>query len=419
MIDSRTNADTGTVIEVRLTDGRQMWVTSGKLARLDNGDVDRGNSSDMLVVVDADGKAESTAPNFIASIEHEVEPAELKRMAAGEIINEMAERASVEIDGIVSFTPGERVRMLTEEGGEPVEVVISGDTVDEQGAPVAGMVDVVMPDGRVMSMSRDDVQRGADAADALRVSQAREEKKMTSESAINGEESLNLQNEKETEDELSERIPQGEHGAKDSQAESLARAIDAVVSGGSEAVGEGGSSAGEGAVGSGRADVSRNEVEARKAEEYAKSTGLWIPMDKVFDLGTPGPSGNESDTYISEDGYYFKVNNLMNSGGSVSALLKKVQLHNSLFPNSAYELAGFTGFDGRSIYPVLKQRGVIGGENATLDEIEAYMGKLGFRKVGEHVFEKDGLQVSDLRPRNVLKDADGEIYVIDAEFKER
>ena len=173
MIDSRTNADTGTVIEVRLTDGRQMWVTSGKLARLDNGDVDRGNSSDMLVVVDANGKAESTAPNFIASIENEVDPAELKRMAAGKISNEMAERASVEIDGIVSFTSGERVRMLTEDGGEPVEVVISGDTVDEQGAPVAGMVDVVMPDGSVMSMSRDDVQRGADAADALRVSQAR------------------------------------------------------------------------------------------------------------------------------------------------------------------------------------------------------------------------------------------------------
>ncbi|MDE5836690.1 MAG: hypothetical protein K2H50_06760, partial [Paramuribaculum sp.] len=172
-IDMFTNVDTGTVIEVRLTDGRQMWVTSGKLARLDNGDVDRGNSSDMLVVVGANGKAESTAPNFIARVENEVDPAELKRMAAGKISNEMAERASVEIDGIVSFAPGERVRMLTEEGGEPVEVVISGDTVDEQGAPVAGMVDVVMPDGSVMSMSRDDVQRGADAADALRVSQAR------------------------------------------------------------------------------------------------------------------------------------------------------------------------------------------------------------------------------------------------------
>ncbi len=172
-IDRCTNADTGTVIEVRLTDGRQMWVTSGKIVRYDNGDIDKTNSSDMLIVVDAEGNAESTAPTFIKSIENEVDPTELKKIAAGKISEEMAERASVEIDGIVSFTPGERVRMLTEEGGEPVEVVISGDTVDEQGAPVAGMVDVTMPDGSVMSMSRDDVQRGADAADVLRVSQAR------------------------------------------------------------------------------------------------------------------------------------------------------------------------------------------------------------------------------------------------------
>ena len=33
-------------------------------------------------------------------------------------------------------------------------------------------------------------------------------------------------------------------------------------------------------------------------------------MTKVFDLGTPGPSGNENDTYVSDDAVY-KVNNLM------------------------------------------------------------------------------------------------------------
>ena len=30
----------------------------------------------------------------------------------------------------------------------------------------------------------------------------------------------------------------------------------------------------------------------------AKEKGVWIPMTKVFDLGTPGPSGNENDTYL-------------------------------------------------------------------------------------------------------------------------
>ena len=39
---------------------------------------------------------------------------------------------------------------------------------------------------------------------------------------------------------------------------------------------------------------------------------MWIPMDKVFDLGEPGACGNENDTYVSADIIY-KVNNLYRS----------------------------------------------------------------------------------------------------------
>jgi hypothetical protein len=49
----------------------------------------------------------------------------------------------------------------------------------------------------------------------------------------------------------------------------------------------------------GKGDGGRFEIEQRAAEQYAKSVGMWIPMDKVFDLGEPGPSGNENDTYVS------------------------------------------------------------------------------------------------------------------------
>ena len=51
----------------------------------------------------------------------------------------------------------------------------------------------------------------------------------------------------------------------------------------------------------------RFEIEPRAAEQYAKSAGIWIPMDDIFDLGPPGPSGNENDTYVSNDIIY-KVN---------------------------------------------------------------------------------------------------------------
>ena len=54
----------------------------------------------------------------------------------------------------------------------------------------------------------------------------------------------------------------------------------------------------------GQNDVSRLEIEQRIAEQYAKENGIWIPMDNVFDLGIPGPSGNENDTDVAKDTIY-------------------------------------------------------------------------------------------------------------------
>ena len=89
----------------------------------------------------------------------------------------------------------------------------------------------------------------------------------------------------------------------------------------------------------GKGHGDRFEIEQRVAEQYAKSVGMWIPMDEVFDLGEPGPSGNENDTYVAKD-TIFKVNNLLNSG-SIHNLLDKIILHNQVFPNTAYKLRGF------------------------------------------------------------------------------
>ena len=45
----------------------------------------------------------------------------------------------------------------------------------------------------------------------------------------------------------------------------------------------------------GEKNVSRFEVEQRAAELFAKDNNLWIPLSDIFDLGVPGPSGNEND----------------------------------------------------------------------------------------------------------------------------
>ena len=169
--------------------------------------------------------------------------------------------------------------------------------------------------------------------------------------------------------------------------------------------------------GNSKANGNRFEIEQRAAEQYAKSVGMWIPMDNVFDLGVPGPSGNENDTYVAKD-TIFKVNNLLNSGG-ICKLLDKILLHNLLFPNTSYKLHGFTGYDGRTIMPVLEQDRVCEAQPATQIMIDTYMSAIGFEKAGETGrFSNNQYVAWDVVPRNVLVDKEGDIFVIDAEIKQ-
>lgn len=166
----------------------------------------------------------------------------------------------------------------------------------------------------------------------------------------------------------------------------------------------------------GQADGGRFEIELRVAEQYAKSVGMWIPMDKVFDLGESGPSGNENDTYVAKDTIY-KVNNLLNNG-SILKLLDKIMLHNQVFPNTAYKFIGFAGYDGRSVMPVLEQERICEAQPATQVMIDTYMSALGFTKENDEGRYSNGKYVVwDVVPRNVLVDSDGDMYVVDAEIK--
>ena len=166
----------------------------------------------------------------------------------------------------------------------------------------------------------------------------------------------------------------------------------------------------------GGSNVTRLDIEQRVAELYAKENSMWLPMDKVFDLGIPGPSGNENDTYV-KDKIIYKVNNLLNSG-SILCLFDKLLWNTELFYDTSYSLYGFTGFDGRTIMPIFQQRLVKDAQPATPIEIETYMAALGFvKKNNEGRFANDVYEVWDIVPRNVLKDKDGDIYVVDAEIK--
>lgn len=212
-------------------------------------------------------------------------------------------------------------------------------------------------------------------------------------------------------DEISESIPQGEHGTETSQDGGLEEALAECRRRSSQD--ERYAQANSGTL----SERERKEIENRAAENYAKEKGVWIPMQKVFSLGAPAPSGNENDVYLdTKDNSVYKVNNLMNSG-NVTSLLERLNLHNEYFPDTKYELVGFSGFENGDVFPVLKQRYIEGADFATPEDIDGYMRSLGFKQRDEATYSNGDVTISDLRPRNVLKDADGDIYVIDADFK--
>ena len=100
------------------------------------------------------------------------------------------------------------------------------------------------------------------------------------------------------------------------------------------------------------------------------------------------------------------------------SLLERVILHNTIFPETFYFLIGFAGYDGRSVMPILRQDLIKEAQPATVVEIDTYMAAIGFTKMEALGHYTNGTYlVWDVVPRNVLKDKDGDIYVIDAEIK--
>lgn len=159
------------------------------------------------------------------------------------------------------------------------------------------------------------------------------------------------------------------------------------------------------------------KIENLIAENLAREKGIWVEFSQIALLGTPFPSGVENEVYLNSHGnLIYKVNNLMTSK-SLLALFDRLILHNSIFPQTFYLLSGLTGFSNGSIYPILRQDFIMNEREATPIEIDMYMAAIGFQKISEAKYSNGVIEVSDLHPRNVLRDSEGDIYVIDAEFK--
>lgn len=166
----------------------------------------------------------------------------------------------------------------------------------------------------------------------------------------------------------------------------------------------------------------QHDLEKWAALEFAKENGLWI---KDFHSlgGMPLIGGHENTLVLNmETGDLFKSNNLANSKDFISNLFESISMHNSLFPNNGYEFVGFTGIDNGSIRvpyiePIFKQKYVANAIKAEPDEIQEYMESIGFEQRTPESYYNGQYLVSDLHPRNVLKDPKGNFHVVDAMYQ--
>jgi hypothetical protein len=117
----------------------------------------------------------------------------------------------------------------------------------------------------------------------------------------------------------------------------------------------------------------REDIEKKTAFDFAKENNTWI--DNLYSLGMPtGVGGNENTLALDKTtGILYKSNNLFNSQNSISTFLASIAAHNKLFPETKYELVGFTGFQNGAggipyVEPIVKQNYIPNAVQATQEE---------------------------------------------------
>ena len=155
--------------------------------------------------------------------------------------------------------------------------------------------------------------------------------------------------------------------------------------------------------------------DGKELEQHAKDEGLFIsPEDFKKEFGDkPDNHGVESDVYLSKDGKsVYKVNNGLHHG-NWNEFFNRIKAHNEYFPDTKYEISGYTKKDG-SLAIILKQPHINIERSATPEEIKSDLEKRGFEYHGENdVRDNDnGVILRDLHKENaVINDAGNVTYI--------
>lgn len=176
-IDSYSN-ETGMIQPATMkVDDRQVYVVNGKIVMNEDGTgIDTGKSDEFIVIRDAQtGNLETTNPYNVLSVDEPIDATSQKSMLADQIMQEEAQKAARQIDGTLSFNPGDTYT-LTDENGKQMDMQV---VPNEQGIVDNGdgTVNVTYDGGAtVIPMQKDQIQQMNDATNLARLAQFEQEK---------------------------------------------------------------------------------------------------------------------------------------------------------------------------------------------------------------------------------------------------
>ena len=153
-------------------------------------------------------------------------------------------------------------------------------------------------------------------------------------------------------------------------------------------------------------------VQIARLQDWAISNHCWI--DRTT-LGTFSDRGSENEVYASLDSrYVYKLNDFRYSDDNLTPFFERVNIHNQLFPDCAYEFIGFAENRDEKVCAVFRQPFILAQREATQQEIDEEMQRLGFHKEQDAgYFTNADYDIFDAVPNNVLMGDDGRLYFID------
>jgi Serine/Threonine/Tyrosine Kinase found in polyvalent proteins len=126
--------------------------------------------------------------------------------------------------------------------------------------------------------------------------------------------------------------------------------------------------------------------------------------------------GGESKVFLTKQGtHVIKMNDAVYYNTWLD-FLNSILLHNLFFPETAYELLGFSELEGE-LYALLKQAYIIAQEITDLDALKNFMHHNGFQNTRgyDYYSANYGICIEDLHDENVLTQA-GIFFFIDTVF---